>query len=54
MLDYLLLMHGDATRESDGTAWGPARDLEHAREYLDGNPVYEAGGTVEIRELPRD
>ncbi len=91
MLDYLLLMHGDATRESDGAAWGPylaklkatgnfeggssmgggvcvnksgiereistrlvgfikvsARDIEHAREYLDGNPVYEAGGTVEI------
>jgi hypothetical protein len=97
MIDYLLLMHGDANRESGGDAWGPylaklkatgnfeggssigggvcvnksgtereisarlvgfikvrARNLEHAREYLDGNPVYEAGGTVEIRELPRD
>jgi hypothetical protein len=31
-----------------------ARNLDHAREYLEGNPVYEAGGTVEIRELPRD
>lgn len=30
-----------------------ARDLDHAQEFLDGNPVYEAGGTVEIRELPR-
>ena len=30
-----------------------ARDLDHAREFLAGNPVYEAGGTVEIRELPR-
>jgi hypothetical protein len=29
-----------------------ARDLDHAQEFLDGNPVYEAGGTVEIRELP--
>ena len=29
-----------------------ARDLEHARSFLAGNPVYEAGGTVEIRELP--
>ncbi len=29
-----------------------ARDLEHARELVVGNPVYEAGGTVEIRELP--
>jgi hypothetical protein len=30
-----------------------ARDLEHARSMIAGNPVYEAGGTVEIRELPR-
>ena len=29
-----------------------ARDLSHAREFVVGNPVYEAGGTVEIRELP--
>ena len=29
-----------------------ARDLEHAQSFLTGNPVYEAGGTVEIRELP--
>jgi hypothetical protein len=25
-----------------------------AEALLSGNPVYEAGGTVEIRELPRD
>jgi hypothetical protein len=30
-----------------------ANDLDHARSLLAGNPVYEAGGTVEIRELPR-
>lgn len=30
-----------------------AKDLEHARSLLSGNPHYEAGGTVEIRELPR-
>jgi hypothetical protein len=30
-----------------------ARDLEHARSMVAGNPVYEGGGTVEIRELPR-
>ena len=30
-----------------------ARDLDHAKAFLDGNPVYEAGGTVEIRELPK-
>lgn len=29
-----------------------ARDLAEARTLLDGNPVFEAGGTVEIRELP--
>lgn len=31
-----------------------ARDLDHAKSFLPGNPVYEAGGTVEIRELPED
>jgi hypothetical protein len=30
-----------------------AESLDHARELLKGNPVFEAGGTVEIRELPR-
>lgn len=30
-----------------------ARDMRHARELVEGNPVFEAGGTVEIRELPR-
>jgi len=30
-----------------------ANDLEHARMLLLGNPVFESGGTVEIRELPR-
>jgi len=31
-----------------------AESLAAARDYLAGNPVYECGGTVEIRELPRD
>lgn len=31
-----------------------AADRAAAQALLDGNPVYEAGGTVEIRELPRD
>lgn len=31
-----------------------AESIEAARSFLDGNPVYESGGTVEIRELPRD
>lgn len=30
-----------------------AASLEAAAALLAGNPVYEAGGTVEIRELPR-
>jgi hypothetical protein len=30
-----------------------AADLAQARTWLAGNPVYEAGGTIEIRELPR-
>jgi len=30
-----------------------AEDLTHARSLVAGNPVFEAGGTVEIRELPR-
>lgn len=30
-----------------------ADSLDHARTLLMGNPVFEAGGTVEIRESPR-
>lgn len=30
-----------------------ADNLTEARKLLTGNPVFEAGGTVEIRELPR-
>lgn len=30
-----------------------ADSLAAAREFLAGNPVFEAGGTVEIRELPK-
>lgn len=31
-----------------------AESAEAAAAFLTGNPIYEAGGTVEIRELPRD
>ena len=31
-----------------------AVDFAAARLWLEGNPVYEAGGTVEVRELPMD
>jgi hypothetical protein len=30
-----------------------AENLSHAKSLVQGNPVFEAGGTVEIRELPR-
>lgn len=31
-----------------------ALNLEEAKTFLIGNPVYESGGTVEVRELPRE
>ena len=31
-----------------------AKSAEDAKSVLEGNPNYEAGGTVEIRELRRD
>ena len=31
-----------------------AESLMEASDLLTGNPVFECGGTVEIRELPRD
>jgi hypothetical protein len=31
-----------------------AETLEDAKRFLVGNPTYEAGGTVEVRELVRD
>ena len=30
-----------------------AESVADAHQFLAGNPVYEAGGTVEIRELPK-
>ncbi len=31
-----------------------AASLAAAGQLVEGNPVYEAGGSVEVRELPRD
>ena len=31
-----------------------AQDAEEAQKFLEGNPNYEAGGTVEVRELLQD
>lgn len=30
-----------------------ATDIEDAKTFLQGNPHYESGGTIEIRALPR-
>lgn len=30
-----------------------ASDLNDAKSFVSGNPVFEAGGTVEVRELPK-
>ena len=45
---------GEITRHISGYIRIRAVDLDAARELVVGNPVYEAGGTVEIRELPKD
>ncbi len=42
----------DISRHLSGYIKIEADSLEAARALLDGNPVYEAGGVVEIRELP--
>jgi len=31
-----------------------ARDLSEAKQFVNGNPVFECGGTIEIRELPKN
>ncbi len=41
------------TRHLSGFIRVAANSLDDARTMLAGNPVFEAGGTVEIRELPR-
>lgn len=42
----------DIARHLAGYIRVRADSLDAARALLAGNPVYEAGGTVEIRELP--
>jgi len=44
---------GNASDHLGGYLRVQATDLEAARALLAGNPVFESGGTVEIRELPR-
>jgi len=43
----------EITRQISGYIRVRAESLNAARALVVGNPVYEAGGTVEIRELPR-
>jgi hypothetical protein len=43
----------DTTAHITGFVRVAARDFDHARALLAGNPVFEAGGTVEIRALPK-
>ena len=44
----------DVTHHLAGYIRVQAESLSAARDLVIGNPVFEAGGTVEIRELPRD
>lgn len=45
---------GRASDQLGGYLCLRAEDLEAAKALLAGNPVYECGGTVEVRELPQD
>ncbi len=45
---------GAGTDQLSGYIRIRAASLEQARSWLVGNPIYEAGGTVEIRALPKD
>ncbi|MEZ4647468.1 MAG: YciI family protein [Candidatus Eisenbacteria bacterium] len=44
----------EITRYLGGYIKVRAASLEDARQLVVGNPVYEGGGTVEVRELPKD
>ncbi len=45
---------GDSADHIVGYLFVQAEDIDAARAFLPGNPVYEAGGTVEFRELVED
>jgi hypothetical protein len=44
---------GEISKTLGGYIRVRAENLEAAKDCLKGNPVYESGGTIEIRELPR-
>ncbi len=59
MKEFALFMHDDATQPETSEAWDHyivslAQDLNDAATALAGNPAFEYGGTVEIRELTKD
>ena len=43
----------DITKHLAGYIRVAAATIEEAKSFLAGNPHFDAGGTVEIRELPR-
>jgi hypothetical protein len=45
---------GPVTSHLSGYVRVQAPDMGAARALVAGNPVFECGGSVEIRELPRD
>jgi hypothetical protein len=62
MCEFLLLMHSDAERAGSPEEWDAYfKRLSSADRFrggsaeslVPGNPVFEAGGTVEVREFPR-
>jgi hypothetical protein len=44
---------GSVTEHLTGYVVANADSLDQAKSLLTGNPVFEAGGTVEVRELPQ-
>ena len=45
---------GRATNHLVGYIRVQAKDMAAAKALVEGNPVFECGGSVEVRELPRD
>lgn len=45
---------GTVSKHLSGYIRVQAESLTEASDLLTGNPVFECGGTVEIRELPRE
>ncbi|POY35122.1 hypothetical protein C3K47_17125 [Solitalea longa] len=44
----------EITKHLSGYIRIKANNIEHAQELIRGNPTFEAGGTIEIRELTQD